>query len=312
MVSSPEYTVDRSLLSKNEGYKIISGVRDEYNLLCFNLHGGDRTHEWYGQVGSSIYSFKPRAFNRTVLNYGRVSPYVLCTEACFGARPNIGADGDDSMVVSALTNKCIAFVGSSRTAYGCPGVRGGQLSCADIIANSFTKYTAKGNTVGEAFLKALTDLCKGVMEEAEIKTLAEFALYGDPSLRLVSGGQKSHSSRLVNLPKAKKNKSLAISLMSCDNFGFVGKANKSAGASMISEYEKIQIKNMANNIRSLCNKALKNANLPIAGVEPKVYKVMGGKGYRAVYEGKKSSEIREVVKLSFDEKGAIERIYASK
>ncbi len=307
IITSPDYTSDKKT-AQSRGLKLIAGINDDYNLLCFNLHGSEASHKWFGQLGS----FLPIALEGSVLTKDRKSPFAVCTEACYGARPKIKVNGEESVVVHALSNKCIAFVGSTRIAYGC--VSGG-MCCADVIANSFTKTVAGGATFGEAFLRALSDLSnKARMDEEEIKTLAEFGLYGDPSARLVSGAKTKgfFANKSLTVSKTRKNQALGITLMSCDNFGYVGRANKSAGTIKgFSEMEKIQIKKMASNIRVMGKNALKSANIAISDVDPKVFKVVGGEGYRAVYS-KMESNVKTIVKLHMDDNGNVKKIYTSK
>ena len=57
--------------------------------------------------------------------------------------------------------------------------------CADLVAGEFVKRLAEGQSAGDAHaagLKRLLD--KDHPDDTDIKTLAEFALYGDPSVRM--------------------------------------------------------------------------------------------------------------------------------
>ena len=195
LVTSPVYT------SANLGR-----VGGEYNMVCFNLHGSDEGHAWYGQEGWDF----PEAFNKELLPVN--GGYALLTEACYGARPTYS----ESIVVNALENNCIAFVGSSKIAFGCGD---GSLCCADIIAQSFTKGFVNGMTAGKAFLSALSALnSPHYMCEEDIKTLAEFALYADPSVTLIAGAAKKAFRReaATKCSTVKKDVSRGIKLMSFD------------------------------------------------------------------------------------------------
>lgn len=303
MICSPEYISEKEQ-QRRQGVKFISGIGDGYNLLCFNLHGSDGTHYWYGQDGGWL----PIAMDGNVLTYQRKSPFFVCTEACYGARP-IVTPGKASIVVHALTNNCIAFVGSSRIAYGMPD---GGMCAADVIANKYTQCLLKGYTCGEAFLNALDAVYNdGDMDEVDIKTLAEFALYGDPSARLVKGKSNKIIKNVKKKPTIRqKSAKKSFALMSCDSFGFVGRSNKSAGSGL-SEMEKMQIRKMASNIKLIGKNALKSANAPISEVEPKVYKVVGSAGYRAIYT-EETGNIQTVVRLHLDDDGNVEKMYTSK
>lgn len=154
----------------------VSGtISDTTNLFFFNLHGSDNTKEWYGQEGSNY----PKAFNPSILR-NHSTPYFLGVEACYGARYVGGLTADDSILLSCLQGKCLAFFGSSKIAYGTSAPVG---CCADVVVTRFLKCITDGETAGDAYIEALKDLSSGgSMDDSEIKTFAEFNLYGDPSV----------------------------------------------------------------------------------------------------------------------------------
>ena len=150
------------------------------NLLYFNLHGSDRTPFWYGQNRKKEY---PEAISPdTFKDYS--APFFLGTEACFGAR-YIGLNRDESIVKTALSNKCLAFLGSSRIAWGSPSGPE-HRSSADIVVGDFMKHVACGETAGDAHILGLESLIRktktrDTLVPEEIVTIVEFSLYGDPS-----------------------------------------------------------------------------------------------------------------------------------
>ena len=148
------------------------------NLMFFNLHGSNNTKYWYGQEGGSY----PEAFLPEVLS-GWSSPYFIGVEACYGARYVGQIPSADSIVMTALRNNCLAFLGSSRIAFGTSEPKG---SCADIVVGEYIKCLPKGHSAGDAYLEGLKALAHdpSSMDDSDIKTLAEFALYGDPSVRM--------------------------------------------------------------------------------------------------------------------------------
>ena len=304
LLTSPEYTSSKEWA--RAGLKLLGKLDPKYNLLCFNLHGSDDSHEWYGQEGDDY----PEAFEKNLLpsNNG----YVLCTEACYGARHTY----TDSMVVNALRNGCMAFVGSSRIAYG---MANGSLSCADIVAQTFTMNVMNGFTVGRSFQDCLKMLSLHEMDEIEIKTLAEFSLYGDPSLRLIEKnahsmkkGKKSGASTVKKYSKPKQDKSRAIVLASCD--GSMAKGGKSSRIVPFSHYsakEQSQMKMMANYVSKVGNDYMAKNFASVANVKPSVYKVVGKEEYRAVYS-KKMGGIKTVVQVHTDGKGNVKKVYHSK
>lgn len=158
-------------------------IDEASNLLFFNLHGSNDTRFWYGQEGGSY----PEAFAPVVLD-GRDHPYFIGVEACYGARYIGGLDENQSVMMMAMRNKCLAFLGSSKIAFGTSKPKG---SCADIVIGDYIKYLTKGYSAGDAHVEGLKRLCanRDDMDDSDVKTLAEFALYGDPSARM--GANKS-------------------------------------------------------------------------------------------------------------------------
>lgn len=171
---SPEVTKDT----------VARRIPADANLLFFNLHGSDNRRFWYGQEGGSY----PEAFSPEVID-GRQNPYFIGVEACYGARYTHGLTPKSSIVLMALRNNCLAFLGSSKIAFGTSHPKG---SCADVVIGNYIKYISNGKSAGDAHLEGLKELCRdrASMDDADIKTLAEFALYGDPSVTM-RGGEKS-------------------------------------------------------------------------------------------------------------------------
>lgn len=167
---SPTYT------AQNLG----SHLSPESELLYFNLHGASArgAKYWYGQDDVSYpIAFDPQLLSRLVV------PYVIGVEACYGAR-YVGYDADDSTLLSAMGGRCLAFVGSSRIAYGATQ---GDAICADVLVGDFLRRLTMGQCSGDALIGARRSLLlDSMVREPELKTLAEFSLYGDPALRFFS------------------------------------------------------------------------------------------------------------------------------
>lgn len=147
-------------------------------LLHFNLHGSSHKESsgWYGQGRSSY----PTAFEPGLLK--REHGYMLACEACYGARFN-GYDMRTSGLLSAMNGGCLAFLGSSRIAFGAAN---GKLLGADVMVSSFLLNLARGSKAGDAMMEARLALLKDKLREIELKTLLEFNLFGDPCLRFRS------------------------------------------------------------------------------------------------------------------------------
>jgi len=288
LVTSPNYTSDN-----------LGRISGEYNLACFNLHGSDEGHAWYGQQGWDY----PEAFKKELLPLN--GGYALLTEACYGARPLYS----DSIVVNAIENNCIAFVGSTKIAYG---YADGDLCCADVIAQNFTKGIAGGMTAGNAFLGALSALSSAWMGEQDIKTMAEFALYGDPSVTLIAGGAKKAARRAApaKFSSVKKDASRGIKLMSCNEED--GRSAKGVPTLYsCSPEEQAHIKKMASHVSAVGNDYMLKKFSSMKSVQPKVYKVLGKEEYRAVYT-KNEGNIKSVVAMHLDGNGNVKKVYHSK
>ena len=160
------------------------------NLLYFDLHGSDSAPFWYGQGGSSF----PKAFSPELMAQVE-RPFFVATEACYGAKYMDGLTPEDSVLLSAMTGRCLSFLGSSRIAYGASRPQG---SCADIVVGEFVRLVRAGWSAGDAYVEGLVRLCANErMDDTDVKTLAEFALYGDPSVRMTDGVSAK------TMPKAK-------------------------------------------------------------------------------------------------------------
>lgn len=281
---------------------------DNYNLLGFNLHGSPANNRWYGQY-QGIY---PPAFKASLLPSKELGGYVLCAEACYGAKPTVNKDNADSILLTALQNNCMAFVGSSMIAYG---LGDGRLCCADIIASEFLTLVNNGLTVGAAFNLALARLLENISDEEDIKTFAEFALYGDPSIVFcVSGVAKRGAFDFVavKIAKTERNDSLARKLVPInEKMGFYDKKGQSYTKFCYNESENATVKKMACLINQKSFDHISSAYDDMKGVSPTVYKVLGTNEYRSVYS-KTANGIKSVVRLHFNEYGDVIKTYISK
>lgn len=154
--------------------------------LYFNLHGSDREPYWFGQQANTYpTALSPR--NVTNLCGG---PNVVVTEACYGAI-EAGRGSETSMALAFLSAGALCFLGSTCVAYGAlvPPV-----SEADLIALHFFRNLHNGMTYGKALVNARAQLAalavsrQGYLDEDDRKTLLEFVLFGDPTLRLPLAG----------------------------------------------------------------------------------------------------------------------------
>lgn len=148
----------------------------------FNLHGGEDTANWYGQEGSTY----PVAFTPENIQDADVRNAVICCEACYGA--NIVNKGvDEAISLKFLAKDAACFVGSTKIAYGPTEPPSTE---ADLLVLKFFERIKEGLTFGDAFMKAKQDFARECiaarsrMDMTEKKTLIEFVLFADPSLKM--------------------------------------------------------------------------------------------------------------------------------
>ena len=152
------------------------------DCLYFNLHGSDREPHWFGQKGVS---FTTALSPANVRRFNRRESVVL-TEACYGAI-EMRRKKETSIALSFLSSGSLCMVGSTCVAYGALVP---PLSEADLIALHFFGNVKKGMPVGEALLNARAQLAasaisrQGYLDDDDRKTLLQFVLFGDPTLRI--------------------------------------------------------------------------------------------------------------------------------
>ena len=283
-VSSSKVDVSPSVTQYNVDERIPSGA----NLFLFNLHGSDQTKYWYGQEGSDY----PEAVCPD--NLKRLStPNYIGVEACYGSMYENNKNSASSNVLAALNNKTIALLGSSRIAYGTPCPPG---SCADIVIGEFIKQIAKGETAGDSHIAGLKQLCRGTMDDSDIKTLCEFALYGDPS---ACTGKN-------------KNVSFGKSFGFSSHVGFSGAKSSSNGLHIsmpdIRLAVKLSLAVVDLKISEQINKHVYDTYDNMKGITPKTYIDSNTKMYHSVYE----DSSKNVVKVYFDSFGHIKKELCSK
>ena len=149
--------------------------------LYFNLHGSDSEPYWFGQQADRY----PTALSpRNVTNFSR-GANVVVTEACYGAI-EAGRCSETSVALAFLATGTLCFVGSTCVAYGAlvPPV-----SEADLIALHFFRNLQRGMACGKALVNARAQMAglavsrQGYLDEDDKKTLLQFVLFGDPTLR---------------------------------------------------------------------------------------------------------------------------------
>ncbi len=152
----------------------------EKDYLYFNVHGSKVAANWYGQEGGNY----PVAMGPG--NIVRASG-IVASESCYGAYI-IGKDQDSAICLKFLAEAgVVGFCGSTTIAYG-PAEP--PSSEADLLVKYFFEYLEQGQTLGEALKNAKVDFARkslrrrGFLDDDDQKTLLQFVLYGDPTLRV--------------------------------------------------------------------------------------------------------------------------------
>lgn len=185
---SPDHYYNRLLLSP----MVVEGNLQQVfhtnaSLYYFNLHGGEGL-ESRGYAGVMLnkeeYGALPAIEPEHMMTCEE--PNIVISEACYGGR-FIGLDQHHSMMLASLFTNTLAFVGSSRVAWGAVDdasspQSGVSVSYADIIAGYFISAIPQGYTVAEALFIARSAVLQGTVpgDPHAALTVVEFNLFGDP------------------------------------------------------------------------------------------------------------------------------------
>lgn len=282
---------DKINTSPNVNLENVKGtLPQDASILYFNLHGSDQTKFWYGQEGSSY----PETFSPETIKSIK-GPYFLGVEACYGARYTDGLTPDNSIVLSAMQNGCLALLGSSKIAYG-PCVP--PATCADIIIGTFLKKIYDGESAGDAYCEGLKALMSSENpDDSTIKTLAEFSLYGDPSART----RKSATKSILSKALASVSKGIHVPMPDI---------RRAVNAKLVQTDCKAVLAYQNNPAKFTSSRSFNIADF-LQDVEPKYYQVGRNNLYQAVYN--KTIGLHNVtVKIYFDENGNVTKELFSK
>ncbi len=155
------------------------------SLYMFNMHGSEHpAHPGYG--GYDAETCRNYCVGLTPEYFSAIrTPNVVITEACWGAKHN-NLNTNESILLSSLSNKTIAFIGSSHTAYGNVDVsfeRMPELRYADVVALESAMVLSCGMPLGYMLYYAkMADFKTNGLTPHTMTTALEFNLFGDPSL----------------------------------------------------------------------------------------------------------------------------------
>ncbi len=146
-----------------------------------NCHGGPADPQFYGEYRGKY----PTAMTTRQVK-GRIGTgTVAAIECCYGAElyDSVSLALDMPICQSYLAQGAAGWLGSTTIAYG--PARGN--GAADLLTQYFLLAVHQGASLGHAALKARQDYVRQAaeMDPIDLKTLAQFCLYGDPSLHAV-------------------------------------------------------------------------------------------------------------------------------
>jgi len=146
-----------------------------------NCHGASHASEFFGQPKSGKEQY-PIALKASYIAGKIALGTIAAAECCYGGQlervspshPRVG------ICETYLDGGAWAFVGSTTIAYG-DVERNGD---ADLICQYFIENVLAGASLGRAFLQARQKFVRAAspLHPLDLKTLAQFNLYGDPSL----------------------------------------------------------------------------------------------------------------------------------
>lgn len=160
------------------------GTQTRRRLHLVNLHGAAADWRYYGQRGTSY----PVALDATALARGRAltEGTVGAAECCYGGMlfDPAETDGIACFVDTYLAAGAYGYCASSTVSYGPTDAN----DCADLVCRSFLQHVLAGCSTGRALLQARQDyvFTKATLSPFDLKTLAQFSLFGDPSIHPVA------------------------------------------------------------------------------------------------------------------------------
>jgi len=145
----------------------------------FSCHGASATPVFYGE---DLYGTMPESHRATHLA-GKIAAGTVCvTGCCYGAQlyPPSFAAGVPGICFSYLSQQAGGYVGSTNIAYGRDDI---PFGC-DEFSGYVLAQLANGSSTGRALLGARLSYLAAhhQLSPIEQKTLAQFVLYGDPSV----------------------------------------------------------------------------------------------------------------------------------
>lgn len=192
-----EFYYNRMILSPMVDDGNVTQIFDtDASLYYYNLHGGNAL-KIRGYAGAPRGEHRTRMVLQPEHMQTAKQPNVVVCEACYGAR-FINLDKHHSMLLSSIHTNTMAFLGSSRVAWGCVDQstttpQNAHIGNADIMANSFISALLEGYSTGQAMFIARSNVLHKSQPGNLLSalTIVEFNLYGDPMICINTEGNKT-------------------------------------------------------------------------------------------------------------------------
>jgi hypothetical protein len=172
---------DGLLLAPPKGPEYAAGELGA-RMHFINCHGGPAAPEFYGQKAKQY----PVSLNTKTTGKAIHEGTVASVECCYGAElyDSITLGIDMPICQSYLRQGAYGYLGSTTIAYG-PATTNGA---ADFLCQYFLLNIFSGASIGRAALMARQQFVENSaqMDPIDLKTLAQFCLYGDPSIHPIA------------------------------------------------------------------------------------------------------------------------------
>lgn len=163
-----------------------------------NCHGGPAAPEFYGQKGDKY----PVSLSTRTMAGAIQKGTVASVECCYGGQlyDSVTLGLDMPICQSYLRQGAYGYLGSTTIAYG-PADNNGA---ADLLCQYFLLNVLGGASIGRAALMARQQFVErcAQMDPIDLKTLAQFCLYGDPSVYPVPTSGAAEIPKGANLETA--------------------------------------------------------------------------------------------------------------
>ena len=155
-----------------------------------NCHGADQAPYFEGQKGLRYgYALTTEATQKSIRE-----GTVAAMECCYGAQlyNAVALEEDIPICQSYLRQGSYGYLGSTTIAYGPATPPAGS---ADLVCQFFLRNVLDGASIGRAALMARQQFVQECeqTDPMDLKTLAQFCLYGDPSVQPVCGAESVHA-----------------------------------------------------------------------------------------------------------------------